>query len=323
MKISVLLCTYNRSQSLSKALESVAAQSLPESVEWEVLVVDNNSRDQTREVVENFCRRRPGHIRYVFEPRQGLSYARNSGVREARGDVLAFVDDDVTVDPKWLDNLTAPLRDGKWAGSGGLIIPPQTFTPPSWLAYDGPYNMLGPLCAHFDLGDKPHELDQPPYGTNMAFRKQMFEKYGEFRNDLDRCGKNTMSNGDTEFGRRLLAAGERLWYAPSAVVYHPVPEGRLRKEYFLAWWFDYGRANMREIGKRPDIWGIPRHYLSALKYGIHLIPVRTLSWAFTFNPHLRFYQKCQVWKTAGELAEIYSLRSVSKESENEVKQSIQ
>lgn len=129
MRISVILCTYNRAQSLVNALESVATQTLPESVEWEVLVVDNNSRDQTRDVVEDFCRRHTPRFRYVFEPNQGLCYARNSGVREARGDVLAFVDDDVTVEPGWLDNLTAPLRNGEWAGSGGMTLPPEIFTP--------------------------------------------------------------------------------------------------------------------------------------------------------------------------------------------------
>jgi len=291
---------------LPMALNSIAAQTLPKSVEWEVLVVDNNSRDQTHEVVEEFRCRYPGRFRYLFEPHQGKSYALNAAIREARGDILAFLDDDVTVDPGWLDNLTAPLRNGEWAGSGGRTIPTQTFTPPDWLLA-GPYSMIGILCAHFDLGDKPCELDLAPYGANMAYRKKMFTKYGFFRTDLGPSPNKEIPrpNEDTEFGRRLMAAGERLWYEPSAVVRHPVHEDRLKKEYFLAWWFDWGRATMREIGRRPDIWGIPRHYLSVLKYGIHLIPVRTLHWAFTFNPGWRFRRKCQVWKAAGEVVEIY------------------
>jgi GT2 family glycosyltransferase len=249
----------------------------------------------------------------VFEPQQGLSRARNAGIREARGDVLAFMDDDVTVAATWLQSLTASLHDGKWAGAGGRILPEETFSPPRWLAMGSPYYMGGALFAHFDLGDNPHELSQAPHGTNMAYRKEVFEKYGGFRTDLGRCGSNTMSNEDTEFGRRLMVAGERLRYEPSAIVHHEVPQSRLRKEYFLTWWFDWGRATMREIGRRPDIWGIPRHYLSALRYGIHLIPARVLSWAFTFNPQLRIYKKCLVWKAAGEIVEIYRLRSVSKE----------
>src|SRR5271166_3382652 len=106
MKITVILCTYNRCVSLSSALESVAATTFSDPVEWEVLVVDNNSKDQTREVIQDYCRRSPGRFRYLFEGRQGKSYALNTGIRAAEGDVLAFMDDDVTVDPRWLQNLT-------------------------------------------------------------------------------------------------------------------------------------------------------------------------------------------------------------------------
>jgi GT2 family glycosyltransferase len=315
MNTTIILCTFNRATSLSKALESVALSEVPEPVDWEVLVVDNNSSDRTRELVEEYCRRFPNRFRYMFEPRQGLSYARNAGIREARGEVLAFLDDDVTVDARWLQNLTAGLHDGKWAGAGGRILPEENFSPPYWLAMEPPYYMGGALIAHFDFGDKPGDLDCPPHGTNMAFRKNMFEKYGGFRTDLGRCGSNTMSNEDTEFGRRLMAAGERLRYEPAAIVHHPVRGDRLKKAYFLAWYFDWGRANMREIGRRPDIGGIPRCYFSVLRYGIHLIPARALAWAFTFDRHLRFYQKCLVWKAAGEIVEICRLRSASEEQE--------
>ncbi len=107
MNITVILCTYNRAETLSKALQSVAFSELPKSLEWEVLVVDNNSRDQTHDVVEGFCRQYPGRFRYLFEPQQGKSHALNSGIREARGDVLAFMDDDVTVEPAWWQNASS------------------------------------------------------------------------------------------------------------------------------------------------------------------------------------------------------------------------
>ena len=118
MKISVILCTYNRCQSLAKALESLAVSIVPESIEWEVLVVDNNSKDRTSDVVQDFSSRYAGRFRYVSEPQQGKSFALNTGVREARGDVLAFVDDDVTVEPTWLHNLTSALHDSRWAAPG-------------------------------------------------------------------------------------------------------------------------------------------------------------------------------------------------------------
>src|ERR1700690_2126482 len=102
MKLTAIICTYNRCKSLPAALQSLAVSELPVGVEWEILVVDNNSRDQTRAIVGEFSDRYPGSFRYLFESRQGLSNARNAGVREARGDVVAFTDDDVTVEKTWL-----------------------------------------------------------------------------------------------------------------------------------------------------------------------------------------------------------------------------
>src|SRR5713101_723494 len=119
MKITAIICTYNRCQSLTKALESVAHSTVPKSSEWEVVVVDNNSRDETRKATEEFCRRYPNRFRYIFEPQQGKSYALNTAIREARGEVLAFMDDDVTVEPTWLRNLTSNLEGRKWSGAGG------------------------------------------------------------------------------------------------------------------------------------------------------------------------------------------------------------
>ncbi len=151
MRITVVLCTYNRCQTLRRALDSAAGLTVPESVHWEILVVDNNSDDQTREVVQEFSSRYPGRFRYLFEPQPGKSYALNAGIREARGDVLAFMDDDVTVEPTWLQNLTAALHDGEWAGAGGRILPARWFSPPRWLSLEGPYAM-GTILALFDLG---------------------------------------------------------------------------------------------------------------------------------------------------------------------------
>jgi glycosyltransferase involved in cell wall biosynthesis len=306
MKITVIICTYNRCQSLPKALESVAASKFTETVDWEVLVVDNNSRDKTREVVEDFCRRYPGRFRYYFESRQGLCHARNGGVSEARGEILAFMDDDVTVEPTWLENLTASLHDSEWAGAGGKILPENDFSPPRWLSVHGPYSMCGVL-ALFDRGDKAGELDWAPFGANMAFRKPMFEKYGLFRIDLDRVGDGMLSGGDTEFGQRLVNAGERLRYEPSAVVYHPVFENRLNKKYFLAWYFGFGRSLTRERGRGPKVWGIPRSYLDVVKTSTSTMASLTLRWVLSLNPQRRFFFKSLVWRTAGEVTEFFQL----------------
>jgi glucosyl-dolichyl phosphate glucuronosyltransferase len=310
MKITVILCTYNRCQSLSNALESVASTVFCDPAEWEVLVVDNNSKDQTREVVADYCHRYPGRFRYLFERRQGKSHALNAGIRASQGDVLAFMDDDVTVEPTWLQNLTAPLVNGEWAGVGGRILPQSTFSAPSWLATEGRYSLAGTL-ALFDLGNNGCELDRAPFGTNMAFPKKMFERYGGFRTDMGPCPGSEMRNEDTEFGRRLIAQRCRLWYEPSAVVYHAVSTERLTQEYFLAFWFDHGRASVREWGDGPGICGIPRAYLRMLKIGLLGLP-KMLRWVLTVDSKRRFYWKGMVWTVAGEIVELF-MQSVKNE----------
>jgi glycosyltransferase involved in cell wall biosynthesis len=300
MEISVILCTYNRCQSLFKALESLAASRLPESVNWQVLVVDNNSPDQTRAVVEDYCRRYPGRFRYLFEPRQGKSYALNSGIRESRGDVIAFVDDDVTVDPNWLHHLTTMLTNREWAGAGGRILPEAGFMPPLWMDTKGRY-ALAPL-AMFDLGLEAGELREAPVGTNMAFQREVFSKYGDFRTDLGPQPGSEIRNEDAEFGFRLLAEGERFWYEPSAVVYHSVPENRIRKAYFLAWWCDKGRADLRQHGIAQGtkwfVGGVPLYLFRRLA-------VWTLRWMIGFNSRRRFSSKLKVWSLAGAIRECY------------------
>jgi glycosyltransferase involved in cell wall biosynthesis len=272
-------------------------------VSWEVIVVDNNSTDQTRAVAEGYCRRYPERFRYEFEPQQGLSRARNAGIRAARGQIIAFIDDDVIAEPTWLNVLTSSLHDGKWAGAGGRIVPPQDFTPPDWLTVGGETDLLGALLPLFDLGDQAGKMKRPPYGANMAFRKDMFEKYGMFRTDLGRCGDKMLMGEDIEFGSRLMSAGECLHYEPYSVVEHPVPMERLSKKWFRAWWYGFGCTRILERAERPPILGIPHAFFSLAHLVIRLLPVRIVLWFFTLNVRTRFYNYCQVWMTLGEIAQ--------------------
>jgi GT2 family glycosyltransferase len=130
----------------------------------------------------------------------------------------------------------------------------------------------------------------------------MFEKYGGFRTDLGRRPNSLMSNEDTEFGRRLLAAGERLHYEPSAVVCHPVQGDRLKKEYFLAWWFHKGEANVRQFGIRPGT----KYFLAGIPlYLFRNLVVRLVEWAIAVDSSRRFSHKLKVWTKLGEILECY------------------
>lgn len=302
MKVTAILCTYNRCEKLVNVLGSLGASVFPDSDQWEIVVVDNNSTDRTRSVVEEFVRQYPSHFRYVFEPQQGKSYALNTGIREGYGEILAFVDDDVTVEPDWLYNLSSVLSTGEWAGAAGRILLPAEFEPPPWLTLEGPWRQGAALCAYFDLGDLPAELKEPPYGTNMAFRREMFNRYGDFRTDLGPRPGSEIRNEDTEFGGRLLAGGERLRYVPTAVVYHPVPLERVRKSFFRARWFAVGRAEVRESGPQIRVSEIPLHYRSTLRECLSQMRKSFRA----RDPKEKFGRRCITWRLAGKIVEALS-----------------
>jgi len=154
----------------------------------------------------------------------------------------------------------------------------------------------------FDLGAEPGELNEPPFGTNMAFRKQMFSKHGGFRTDLGPQPGSEIRSEDSEFGSRLLAAGEHLWYQPSAVVYHAVPENRTRREYFQTWWFGKGRADVREMGtEKNSKW----HVAGVPLFLFRRIVMWTLRFAFCAHEPQRFSSKLKIYWLAGIILEHY------------------
>jgi GT2 family glycosyltransferase len=136
----------------------------------------------------------------------------------------------------------------------------------------------------------------------MAFRKEMFAKYGTFRTDLGPRPGSEIRSEDTEFGSRLLAAGERLRYEPGALVYHAVPLNRLRKPYFLKWWFDKARADIRELGVPPET----KWYVAGIPlYLFRRLAVWTARWLVTVEPSRRFSCRIKAWGRVGEILECY------------------
>jgi GT2 family glycosyltransferase len=137
----------------------------------------------------------------------------------------------------------------------------------------------------------------------MAFASSMFDKYGLFRTDMGPAPGSEIRNEDVEFCRRLMHGGEVLQYEPDAIVYHAVAERRRQQEYFLQFWFDHGRAAVREHGERSPVLGIPRRYLSIVKAVYWSIPVSVLRWLFVRDAKVRFYRKGWIWMLAGQVSE--------------------
>lgn len=295
--ITVAICTYNRAQRLGQTLDEMVRQHVSPSIDWEILVVDNASTDDTAEVVDRFRERAEVTVRYVREPRQGLSHARNTAVRVARADIVAFTDDDVIPEPDWLSALVDAFRAHDCSGVGGRVLERWEFEPPEW--WTEIRDEVGAAIVSFDPGGGSRPLEQAPFGANMAFRREVFERHGGFRTDLGRSGDDLLSGEDTEFGRRLLRAGEVLWYAPAAVVHHPVSPDRARKAYFRRWCFQFGRTLVRRDGlpeDAPRFLGIPRYMFRELSEEIAMLATR-------WSGHRRFLHELRVRKLLGRMAE--------------------
>jgi glucosyl-dolichyl phosphate glucuronosyltransferase len=257
--VSVVLCTFNRESMLGPAIEGLLGQSAS-APPFELIVVDNASTDATRQVVERYMAAAGGRLRYAFEATQGLSDARNAGIRAARADVVAFTDDDVRVAPNWVEVIRRTFDAHPDVDClGGRTLPEWPSTPPAWLT---PLHWVGPLALQ-DYGDAPVIVDARQAvclaGANFAFRKQVFDRVGPFSPAYPR-------SEDTELMIRLWLSGGRAMYVPDMLVHAAVQHERLEKGYHRRWHFNIGRCNARmAFAERSDAGGGLRPALPVLK----------------------------------------------------------
>jgi len=235
--ISIVVCTYNRSESLIKTLESIQKLTMPDHIKWELIIVNNNSSDDTEKIIKEFINDCSCNIKYCFEKAQGLSYARNHGIEKASGMIIAFTDDDVVVEPDWLRNIFNAFQEHNnlWC-VGGKILPVWSMPRPSWLC-----DKLLSALAMLDLGNEIKVLIMPTlWGANMAFRTQVFSIYGNFDTSLGRTKDKLYVGEETAIIKSLIKDGKRVLYYPFAVVHHAVEMDRINKRYFRKWYFDVG-----------------------------------------------------------------------------------
>jgi len=229
LKVSIIVPTYNGGTRILYTLKSIVNQNYPESC-YEILVIDNNSIDDTADVIKNFIKTNSfPNIRYILEEKQGLNFSRNRGVKEAMGDITAFIDDDATADVHWVKNLYKSYRNDNIGCVGGKsILKWPNGKRPAWLT-----NIFDSLYSGFDLGTEEEiELKSNfPYGTNISFRKEAVINERMFSSNLGRVGKNLIGGGETEMCMKLYQTGWKIIYNPSAIVYHHVPESRINKKW--------------------------------------------------------------------------------------------
>mgnify|MGYP003288076187 CR=1 FL=1 len=294
--VSVVIPTYNRSALLLDAVESVLAQEFARP--FEIVIVDNNSQDDTETVARRLVEEHPGKIRYVRETQQGNAHARNLGVRTARGAIIAFIDDDVFVERDWLATLWNALDSrADLSFAGGRVLPQWSGPPPSWLTQDH----WSPL-ALLDYG--PDELiisGDSPRGlltANIAFRRSVFDEVGSFSPHLQRVKNMIGSMEDTEFLLRVCRSGRRGLYLPQMIAKAPVEVERLSKTYHRRWHTGHGHfyAVMRDAQWERSSFklaGVPGHlYKQTLAHGLSwlkTIVTGNTDAAFNHECHLRFF----------------------------------
>ena len=226
--ISIIVCTYNRDKYIYECLSRLAKNREPDT--WEIVLVNNNSTDNTDAEFERFMRDyKPTNYRYFEETKQGLSFARNRGIAEAKGEWLVFLDDDAMVEEDYIANLQNHLSQHPEAGAfGGKIEPFFEEGEPEWYCKWA----MGFVSA-IDRGEKVHVFPDTkfPIGANMGIRRDVIEHVGLFNTDLGRTGTNLLAGEEKDLFDRIRGAGYEILYFPNIGVKHCIPGKRTTKEF--------------------------------------------------------------------------------------------
>ena len=239
--ITLIICTYNREKYIRPLLESIAKNDYP-TTEYEIVLVDNNCTDNTRGVCEEFSASHPEvALRYVVESEQGLSAARNKGIKEAKGDIIIYVDDDALVDSDYIRIYAEHFAaNPDTMAAGGPIEPLYETEEPKWMS---PYTKAL-LTAWMNYGDNVREYPNGRYpgGGNAAYRKVVFDKVGLFNTELGRKGSALLASEEKDIFDKMKAQGMQVLYLPTPVLHHIIPQEKLEEDYFNLLTLQIGRS---------------------------------------------------------------------------------
>ena len=275
--ITLIICTYNREKYIGPLLDSIAKNDYP-TTDYEIVLVDNNCTDNTHGVCEQFTAAHPQiNFRYTVEPEQGLSAARNKGIKEAKGDIIIYVDDDALVDSDYIRIYAEHFATHpETMAAGGPIEPLYETSEPAWMS---PYTKAL-LTAWMNYGDKVREYPKGRYpgGGNAAYRKVVFDKVGLFNTELGRKGNLLLASEEKDIFDKMHALGMQVLYLPTPVLHHIIPQTKLEEDYFNRLTLQIGRSErMRtraiSIGKY-----LSRLVAEAVKWGgtLALLGIYTL-----------------------------------------------
>ena len=246
IELSVIVSSRNRAKQLATLIKCLGTQKNIEKLAWEIVIVDNNSSDNTKEVSYAFCEGSNLKINYIFEPKTGLSYARNAGVLASKGSLLLFVDDDILIPPEFISNALFGAQEFSDVHIFGFKVLPDFdgLKFPFWMTFKKPFNISQSFLPVHDLGSEPlsypNRITQNPLGACFLVKKEVFEKLGPFREDIG-AGQSG-AHEDSEFFWYALINKFKILYWPYAALYHPVTPGRLTGKYLHQWYFNSGKS---------------------------------------------------------------------------------
>jgi glycosyltransferase involved in cell wall biosynthesis len=288
--VTVVVPTHRRPAALQRVLAGLAAQEGAD-FGWDVVVVDNDDGPGTAAPIVAGVDSFPVPIRTVREPQLGASNARNRGIAEATGTIIAFVDDDVVPDRDWLVRIVEPLLAGRSDGVGGRVVTDRSVARPPWLT---PWMLeylaeFDPAATEVDLRSLAPDVLREPYvlTANAAFTADILERCGGFDAVLGPRRGVPIVNDDLAVCRRVLAAGGAMRYVPAARVVHELPPGRLRRRYLLRRLYAQGRSDWmldramwqgtKAAGVRAGVAAYAREVLDAAR-GRSPKPVHSFLW---------------------------------------------
>jgi glucosyl-dolichyl phosphate glucuronosyltransferase len=288
MDVTVLICTRNRGESLRATLESALRPETLSSQNWELIVVDNNSSDNTARVCREFQNRYPSHFKYIFEAKTGKSNALNAGIAAAHGDVIAMTDDDAILATDYIQSVQDVFaRPAVGAAQGRVLLDYEGGRPP-WMDDEMDYVM-----ARRDYGDKEFEWNKDIAGVNMVVRAEVFRKIGGFLPELG-PGATGLSE-DSELTWRIYKAGFSAIYAPQIVVRHTLPRERLTKSALRHRYYVLGQSLAHYTPLPAPIWRFAIHVTKERVFR----EVAALWYRLTNRPSTALHGQCDAFLQAG------------------------
>lgn len=300
MRLEVVIPTYNRADLLPVCLQSLLDAKVPDGMTVGITVVDNNSKDNTKEVIESWKARFNGRLQYLFEAKQGRSAALNCGITGSQSELIGYIDDDEEVDAAWYQTVHEAFGNADVDFIGGPYIPKWEQEPPEWLPHDHE-GVIGLV----DAGSQviPYDEHYPGIlmGGNAVVRRAAIEKVGLYMTSLGRTGARLLAGEDEDMYRRLLASGAKGLYLPHLKIYHLVPAARLTKKYYRQWSFwrgvSCGVLDRTQPQNVSYLLGVPRYLFGAATRGL-------LRWTTSHlrprgEPSRTFTNELAIWDLAG------------------------